>query len=1186
MKKKLLTLLLSIVVILTSTVTVFADGTGTQSSPWEIGASGNESGVTAYLDGDVLYINGSGQMKSQAVGSWPWYSVKDTITTAVIADGITNIGKSVLRECSNLSAVSIPNSVTTIDSTTFYEDTNLANIVLPNALTQIGSGAFRYSGLTSIVIPATVTSIGSEAFEYCNSLSSVKVLSTTPPSINDNTFTNSDPLQIYVSKESVDTYKAATNWSALKDRIQAIPSHTHGTGTEAITFEKEIKTFAELHDLFATGGSGYFANDITATAGLTVEANIDLCLNGKKLNLDGKGNITVSSGKTLNLYDCGTNGTITGGNAEHGGGVYVNNGTFNMYGGVITNNETANNKNGGGVYVNGGTFIMDGGKIAGNKATGNGYGAGVYVNTGTFEMTGNSVVSNNTGGQGAGVYSKGTFTMSGNSEITGNTGTLGGGVGIGGGTFTMTESSKIANNKGNGCGGVYIYAGSFKMTGGTITGNTATGYGGVSIMSGGSFEMTGGTITGNTATSCGGVFDSGIITLGSSANITGNVKGGTITGGVLTGGTVSNVLLNNKQITIGTKSASSEGNSVAAPTDNFKVGVTTATAPTETAPIKITTNGASTDTNYFASDNDAYEVKFNTDHLELAVKTTPSYTIADILPDDFPTCVDVLPPNLWVNGNEVNMMVIPSSLVIFTLDGDGNPDYVELANDIRTATLTKNGNNYTYTNNGVTTTFLMSDNGLESVKIEGLTGEYVDFNGTYGEQHAHSFTYTVNGGKLTATCTDGCSDGYDDNPLTLTLTPPTSLVYDGNAKAFTFADGEADAWTSAGLGLPTIAYAAKSGSSLTDNKAVNAGSYTANITVDANKTASFDFEITKATPYIKTNPAPNDIDLGRKLSESTLSGGYVQVSSTNTTQVGGLFEWTNPDTVPGLDDSEVTEYDVTFTPADTNNFNTVSCKVKIKVNHTHAPVKVNGQAATETASGWKDYYKCDCGALFEDENGTSLIDSLDTWKAEGGNGYIAPLIHTITSVNGKSPTETEAGYKLYYECKNCGKYYEDIDGLIEISDINVWKAEGGNGYIAPNYKIIVGNKTNINIDNNEDVLFTSSADYSKFSRVEIDGTTVDSSNYKVESGSTKVTLKTSYLKTLSVGQHTIDIISTDGGHASTTFTITKNNTSPNPRYDIPNTGVDGVNNHSLLKLSSLSLLAIGAYIVIKKKKDN
>ena len=48
------------------------------------------------------------------------------------------------------------------------------------------------------------------------------------------------------------------------------------------------------------------------------------------------------------------------------------------------------------------------------------------------------------------------------------------------------------------------------------------------------------------------------------------------------------------------------------------------------------------------------------------------------------------------------------------------------------------------------------------------------------------------------------------------------------------------------------------------------------------------------------------------------------------------------------------------------------------------------------------------------------------------------------------------------------------------------------------------------------------------------------------------------------------------------------NPEPTPVYIIPNTGVEGTptNNHSLLKLSSLSLLAIGTYMVIKKKKDN
>ena len=557
-------------------------------------------------------------------------------------------------------------------------------------------------------------------------------------------------------------------------------------------------------------------------------------------------------------------------------------------------------------------------------------------------------------------------------------------------------------------------------------------------------------------------------------------------------------------------------------------------------------------------------------------------TIADILPNGFPTYSGGIPSNAWKNSVGSKMYINNNNGLTF---GD------VITYSILSEPVTKDGNNYKYILNQYTITFVMDSNKLVKVITEGSWN--ADDNGEYIPSHTHSFTYTVNNGKLTATCTDGCSDGYDDNPLTLTLTPPTSLVYDGNAKAFTFADGEADAWTSAGLGLPTIAYVAKSGSTLTNDKAVDAGSYTASITVDTNKTASLDFEITKATPYIKNKPEPSDIVFGKKLSDSTLAGGYVQVSETNTTQIVGLFEWTNPNTIPALADSDTTLYDVTFTPIDENNYNTASCKVTITVNHTHNPILVNGQAPTESASGWKDYYECVCGDLFEDVNGTTPINNLEAWKKNGGNGYIAPLTHTITPVDGKNPTETEAGYKPYYECKNCGKYYEDVAGVIVISNINTWKAEGGNGYIAPltptpDYEIISGNNANINIDDNKDALFTSDAEYSKFDRVEVDGVTVNSSNYSVVEGSTKVTLKASYLSTLSVGQHTIDIISTDG-HASTTFTITKaSNPSPNPGYDVPNTGVDGMhaNDCLLFTLSFISLLAIVVLVMIKRRTTN
>lgn len=196
------------------------------------------------------------------------------------------------------------------------------------------------------------------------------------------------------------------------------------------------------------------------------------------------GNITVNNGGKLTL-NYGTISDFTG--STHGGGVKVDNGTFTMNGGVISNNKS------GGVYVSG-TFTMNGGTITGN-----------------FDSN------------GGGVYVEGTFTMNGGT-ISDNTATsAGGGVG----------------------GGVYINGGTSNMSGGTITGNTASSGAGVYINSGKTFTMTGGSISNNTAYNSsgngGGVYVGGTFNLSGSAQITENKLSSTINNVFLPSGTFINI---------------------------------------------------------------------------------------------------------------------------------------------------------------------------------------------------------------------------------------------------------------------------------------------------------------------------------------------------------------------------------------------------------------------------------------------------------------------------------------------------------------------------------------------------------------------------------------------------------------------------------------------------------------------
>ena len=73
-------------------------------------------------------------------------------------------------------------------------------------------------------------------------------------------------------------------------------------------------------------------------------------------------------------------------------------------------------------------------------------------------------------------------------------------------------------------------------------------------------------------------------------------------------------------------------------------------------------------------------------------------------------------------------------------------------------------------------------------------------------------------------------------------------------------------------------------------------------------------------------------------------------------------------------------------------------------------------------------------------------------------------------------------------------------------------------------------------DSNGDLTFKLNGEFAKFVGVEIDGQAVDAKYYTAVAGSTIVTFKADYLKTLSAGEHTLRVVYEDGS-ASTEFEI-------------------------------------------------
>jgi uncharacterized protein (TIGR02145 family) len=78
--------------------------------------------------------------------------------------------------------------------------------------------------------------------------------------------------------------------------------------------------------------------------------------------------------------------------------------------------------------------------------------------------------------------------------------------------------------------------------------------------------------------------------------------------------------------------------------------------------------------------------------------------------------------------------------------------------------------------------------------------------------------------------------------------------------------------------------------------------------------------INKATPTISTPPTAAAIELGKTLSNSTLTSGVATVS--------GTFAFTTPVTTPALG---TVSHSVTFTPTDNTNYNTQTCEVSVTV---------------------------------------------------------------------------------------------------------------------------------------------------------------------------------------------------------------------------------------------------------------
>lgn len=403
--------------------------------------------------------------------------------------------------------------------------------------------------------------------------------------------------------------------------------------------------------------------------------------------------------------------------------------------------------------------------------------------------------------------------------------------------------------------------------------------------------------------------------------------------------------------------------------------------------------------------------------------------------------------------------------------------------------------------------------------------------------------------------------------------------------------------------------------------------------------------ITKALPVIKTVPKTSDITYGQKLSESILSNGLADID--------GNFAWDDGYKLPTVvSDSERTEYIIVFHPADSENYENAYCKAAVKVNKAgDAPCMPSDSIITEhnvTTVGevplpedWK-WNSDDCNDIInvgDSVNVSAVYNGTDkgNYINESVQIRITRPDHILKYIAGLKALSKENDNTECWICTECGRCFSDKNGTKEIAD-NSGVAQVTTIFVeddiknltdiplttpgwtwASQEKLLPGTiinatavykvtddftiKDTIQIRVSckaADVTYKIGADgtvtlrctgvLSSFKGITVDGKAlIQGKDYTAVSGSTIITFNADYLKSLSVGKHTV-VMKYDSGDVEAGLTvIDRDPDTANPDATAPDASNPdaGDNNRLVLWLAFMAACVsglTGTAVHNKKKK--
>ena len=261
------------------------------------------------------------------------------LNLTALPEQLTEIGDSAFKDCENLALTALPETLTKLGKSAFSGCLKLALTELPAGLTEIGQLAFyNCKGLERMSFHENIKTLGSSAFYFCSNLSELTFLGSTPPAINEYTFSSisREGRVVYpigatgYTEEWKSGLRGLTNWTLTNPTVAvtdvamtnagSVMAHTDLTLTA--TVEPEDATNQTIvWSVKDAGGTGAAINGntfrATAAGTATVLATIE---NGAAWDADytKEFNITVKVPTTTLVVQFNENGT-GGTSAEENG---------------------------------------------------------------------------------------------------------------------------------------------------------------------------------------------------------------------------------------------------------------------------------------------------------------------------------------------------------------------------------------------------------------------------------------------------------------------------------------------------------------------------------------------------------------------------------------------------------------------------------------------------------------------------------------------------------------------------------------------------------------------------------------------------------------------------------------------------------------------------------------------------